>query len=112
MTRPQREYSAELEASLLLVLNDIGLLHRCGDLFAPVPKEVWAQPQYEDAGECLWRILPGQGYWSGALLAPAEVELLRQGRVVIECRELVRSDERSAVNAAAPVDETGAETFN
>lgn len=81
----------ELEASLLLVLADSLLVHALlGGVTTPRPLLLWAHPQYEDDGRELWRILPGQGPWSGGLLNPMEVELVRQGRVAIELREMVR----------------------
>ena len=81
----------ELEASLLLVLPDSLLVHALlGGVTTPRPLLLWAHPQYEDDGRELWRILPGQGPWSGGLLNPMEVELVRQGRVAIELREMLR----------------------
>lgn len=112
MSRPRSDYGPEVEASLLWVTDHFGLLARVHDLYAPVPQQVWAQPQYEDDDRMLWRILPGQGYWSGSLLLPGEVELIRQGRVLIELREIGRAECPAPENAAAPVVEAGAETFN
>lgn len=81
----------ELEASLLLVLEDSLLVHALrGAVVSPQPLLLWGRPQYEDDGRELWRILPGQGPWSNGLLNPMEVELVRQGRVAIELREMVR----------------------
>ena len=82
----------ELEASLLQVVSDNCQLvaQVSWGLKANQPILLWCSPQYEDDGRELWRILPGQGPWSGGLLLPMEVELVRQGRVAIELRELVR----------------------
>ncbi len=81
----------ELEASLLQVARDsqlvVEVMH---GVKAPPLMLLWGRPQYEDDGRELWRILPGQGPWSGGLLLPMEVELVRQGRVAIELREMVR----------------------
>ena len=81
--------SQELEASLVLILVEAGGWPTWAGP-SPGPTQAWVQPSYEDDGRQFWRVLPGQGYWSGALLAPLEVEMIRQGRVVIDCRELVR----------------------
>lgn len=82
----------EMEASLLQVGGDsllaLSLLGWGGVVSQPLL--LWARPQYEDDGRELWRVLPGQGPWSGGLLLPLEVELIRQGRVAIELREMVR----------------------
>ena len=64
----------EMEASLRLV-------EQC---------QVWAQPLYDDDGRCLWRVLPGQGDCSGALLRFEEAEFIRTGKVSIELHEVVR----------------------
>lgn len=81
----------EMEASLLLVLADSLLVQAMlGGGTTPRPLLLWGRPQYEDDGRELWRILPGQGPWSGGLLNPMEVELVRQGRVAIELREMSR----------------------
>lgn len=82
---------SEMDASLLQVAGDSQLVGEVmGGAKAPQPLLLWARPQYEDDGRELWRILPGQGSWSGGLLLPLEVELIRQGRVAIELREMVR----------------------
>lgn len=82
---------SEMEASLLQVAGDSQLMVTVmGGVKAPQPMLLWGRPQYEDDGRELWRILPGQGPWSGGLLLPLEVELIRQGRVAIELREMVR----------------------
>lgn len=81
--------SQELEASLVLIFAEaVGWPGGAGP--QPRPTQAWVQPSYEDDGRQFWRVLPGQGFWSGALLAPIEVEIIRQGRVVIDCREMVR----------------------
>lgn len=81
--------SQECEASLVLIRAET--VGWSGVVYPqPRPIHAWVQPHYEDDGSQLWRVLPGQGPWSGALVMPADVEMIRQGRVVIECRELVR----------------------
>ena len=81
---------SEMQATLLQVAPDSQLASEMGaGAWAPKPLLLWGRPEYDIAGRAWWRLLPGQGPWSGGLLLPLEAELVREGRVAIELREMV-----------------------